>query len=159
MILDIRCRSVFKWQFDIFENDSLVADIDLKIWKEGADIEIKGEPFRIYRDGMFRGPYVLEAHRTELVRAKKTSVFKRRFEVDFAGRRFVLRATSIFRRTFTVTEEPVDGIGVEVGLIKAVKWYKYAAIASFDDDLPMAIDVFLIALVLMMWKRSAQSSS
>ena len=81
VILDIRVRSLFKWQFDVFENDSLVADIDLKIWKEGADIEIKGEPFRIYRDGMFRGPYVLEAHRTELIRAEKTPVFKRRFEV------------------------------------------------------------------------------
>ena len=159
MILDIRCRSLLKWQFDVFENDSLVADIDLKIWKEGADIEIKGEPFRIYRDGMFRGPFVLEAHRTELVRARKTSVFKRRFEVDFADRRFVLGATSIFRRTFAITEEPEDGIAVEIGVIEAVKWYKHSAIARFDDDLPMAIDVFLIALVLMMWKRAAQSSS
>ncbi len=159
MILDIRLRSLFKWQFDVFENDALVADIDLKLWKEGADIEIKGEPFRIYRDGMFRGPYVLEAHRTEVVRATKPSVFKRRFEIDFAGRWFVLAATSVFRRSFVVTEEPEDGIAVEVGLIEAVKWYKHSAIARFDDDLPIAIDVFLIALVLMMWKRSAQSSS
>ena len=159
MILDIRVRSLFKWQFDVFEHNSLVADIDLKLWKEGADVEIKGESFRIFRDGLFRGEYVLEAHRTEVVRARKTSAFRRRFEVNFAGRRFVLAANSLFRRTFVVIEEPEDGIGVEKGLVEAVKWYKHSAGARFDDDIPIAIDVFLIALVLMMWKRAAQSSS
>jgi len=32
-------------------------------------------------------------------------------------------------------------------------------VARFVDNLPIAIDVFLIALGLMMWKRAAQSSS
>ena len=159
MILDIKCRNIFTFRFDVFEKDSPVAEIDLRMWKEGADVLIKGEEFQVVREKMMSGAFILEAHRTEVVRATKPSVFYRRFNIEFAGRRFVLRAVSAFRRAFVITEEPEDGIAIEIGLIEPTKWYNHSAVARFDDDLPVAVDIFLISLVLMVWKRAANSSS
>ena len=159
MDLYIHSHKVFKWQFHIFQDDEQVADIDLNLLKEGADIEIKGETFRMFREGLVSGDFVLQAYGKEIVRADKPSVFKRRFAVHFAGRRFILEAVSAFRRTFVAREELEDGSGVEVGRMTPIKWYKRSATVRFDDDLPLAVDIFMIALVLLMWKRSAESSS
>ena len=131
----------------------------MKLFKEGADLQIKGETFRFFREGLVSGAYVLEAYGREIARADKPSVFKRRFAVHFAGRRFVLEDESIFRRTFVVREEPEDGIGVEVGRIKPVGAFRRSARARFDDDLPLAVNIFLIGLVILMWKRSGKSTS
>lgn len=159
MVLDVKCRSFVKWQFDVFQGESLVADIDLKLLREGAELEIKGEHFTIKRAGLVSGAFTIEAFGRELARAEKPSALFRRFVVEFANRRFVLEAEKALFRRFVVAEEPTDGIGVEIGRIEPVKWYSQSAIAKFDDSLPLAVDIFLITLVLFLWKRSAQSSS
>jgi hypothetical protein len=169
VVLDVTNRSFLKWQFEVSEAGRKLAFIDLKAVKEGADIEISGEPFRMYREGFLRGAYVLEAFGKELVRAEKPSVFHRRFVVDFAGRRFALKAVSVWRRAFTVTEFPNAGSGLgdqmeedkdvaEIARIEPVSWYKFSAVATFDDELPVAVDIFLTTLVLLMWKRGVESS-
>ena len=159
MDLRIKLRSWFKWQFDVLDDNERVAFIDLKLFKEGAEMEIGGEPFRIYREGWVSGHFVLEAFRQEIARADKPSAFRRRFVVSFAGRRFILEAANPVGRTFVLHEEPKDGIGVEVGRVAPVKWFKRDAVASFDEDLPVAFDVFVIGLVLVMWKRASDASS
>jgi hypothetical protein len=168
VVLDITSRSLLKWQFDVSRDGQHVAFIDLKALKEGADIDISGEPFRMFREGFLRGAFVLEAFEKELARAEKPSALHRRFVVDFAGRRFDLQAVSAWRRSFTVSELLSGGStdstagqkagDPEVGRIDPVSWYKFSATATFDDDLPVAVDIFFITLVLLMWKRAAESS-
>jgi len=159
MDLFIKSTNLFTWRFDVFEDGVSVAEIDLNLFKEGADLRIKDETFRFFREGLVSGAYVLEAYGREIARADKPSVFKRRFAVHFGGRRFILEDESIFRRTFVVREEPEDGIGVEVGRVKPVGIFRRSARARFDDDIPLAVNIFLIGLVVLMWRRSSRSKS
>lgn len=203
MVLDIKLRSLLKWQFEAFDGETLIASIDLKALREGADLRMKGEPFRIFRESLLSGAFVLEAFGEELARAEKPSAFRRRFVIHFAGRRFELEAVSLFGRSFVMLDQGSDGaaqgverkgggeggaevgreggaevgregsgdaggdaggegrrgVGREVGRIEPVAWYKQSATATFNDDLPLAVVVFVVTLALLMWKRSAKSSS
>jgi hypothetical protein len=183
VLFDIEKVSFLGWKFDVTQDGEHVASINLKAFKEGAVIEIHGEPFKVGREGLASGAFFIEAFDTRLAEADKSSALRRRFDVRFAERRFSLEAVSAFRREFVAIEKlpaqqpqksrkaeesqelqstpsnPNAGEIRELGRIAPKNWYGQSATAKFDAELPIALDVFLIALTLLMWKRAAEAAS
>jgi hypothetical protein len=144
----------YKWDFDITSDQSVVASVDVRTFSPGAELRIAGEAFRMYRESPFRGAFILESRGTELARAIKPSAMKRRFEVSFAGQAYELTASSALGRKFTLR----DGDEV-IGEITPRGMLTRKADGYLSEHLPTAIQVFVIALVLFMWKRQSDSSS
>lgn len=151
-VLDITPRSWFSWKFDVMEGETLIAQLEMSSWRERAEIVLGDGAFELYRDGM-TGPFVLEANGVIYASAMKESVLRNSFVVELADRTFQLRKTSAFSRTFVLLED-----GTEVGRMNPVKALSRNAHASFPEEIPLGVQVFLVWLILIVWKRASDSS-
>src|SRR5688572_13026032 len=81
-----------------------VADIDASWWREKAVLTIEDRRYRVYRERLMSGAFILESAGTVLARAEKPSAFRRTLQVHHDGREYTLRATSVFRRDFVLLD-------------------------------------------------------
>jgi len=85
--------------------------------------------------------------------AHRQGFFKYSFEIDHAGRTYQLVQRSIWRRTFTVLEG-----GVEVGTIEPTSVWTNAAAVRLPDTMPLQLQVFIVGVVAIQWRRAQDSS-
>lgn len=146
-MLDILPRSAFSWNFDVVEDGTLIAQLEMSSWRERGEVVLNEGTFALYRDGM-RGPFLLEHSGTIYATAIKESVLRNSFVVELADRTYQFKKTSTFRRAFALIQD-----GVEVGWMNPVKAISRKAQATFPEDLPLGVHIFLIWLALIIWKR------
>ncbi|MBM3470135.1 MAG: hypothetical protein FJX73_05000 [Armatimonadetes bacterium] len=99
------------------------------------------------------GDFVLESGGAVLARAEKPSAFRRSFVIEHEGRRYTLRSRSAFLRAFVL----LDG-SAEVGSITPEGMLTRRADVTLPLDLPLPVRVFIIWLVLILWRRDDDSS-
>ena len=80
-------KGIFSSGFHLQQDGRLIADLDASSWREKADVQIDGETFRLYREGMMSGAFILEWNGSTLARAIKPSVFSDRFELEVGSGR------------------------------------------------------------------------
>lgn len=145
-------KSWFSWDFSIVEGSTPVAEISVAWWRERGELKVRGSTFNVYREGPMMGDFVLESGGAVLARAEKPSAFRRTFLIVHEGRRYTLRSRSALLREFVL----LDG-STEVGSI-APEWIlTRRAAVSLPLDLPLPVRVFMIWLVLILWKRDDDS--
>ena len=83
--------------------------------------------------------------------ARKPSAFFRAFEVELPGRRFELKAVSVWGREFGLYEGETL-----IGRIGPASWLGRSAVIDLPDALPTEAQVFLFWLVLVLRKRAAR---
>ncbi len=146
-------NSAFSWDFTVYDDGVPVAKIDLAWIREEGDVIIDAVPCQMYRDGLL-GDFVLEAGGFTLARASKPSVFLREFGITYDERRFTLKAQSALRRAFDLFE------GEErIGVIEPDHTFTRKMTVNLPETMPLAVRVFIVWLVILMWKRAAQSPS
>lgn len=128
-----------------------MADIDFAHIREKGDVEIDGMVCRMYRDG-FLGDFVLEAQGHILLRAQKPSAFVRSFDLTYDHKHYQLKAASPFRRRFVL----IEGNAI-IGTIYPVSLFTRRAILDLPEEMPLVVRVFILWLVLLLWRRDANS--
>jgi hypothetical protein len=139
------------WDFRVLDGDREVAAMDLSLWREKGTLAVEGLPYRVTREGLARGAFVLEdgAGRV-LAKAEKPNALRRSFVVEHGGRRFRLEAWTPFGRAFVLRDDR-DVIGT----IKPLSFLTRRTSARLPEDLPLAVRVFMLWLVFVLWRRDA----
>jgi hypothetical protein len=129
-----------------------VAELDVSNWREKAEFDVEGGHYRLYREGFASGAFVLERDGKTVARALKPSAFRARFQVEIGGRAFELR-----RGGWTSNFGVFDGER-QVGSIRRAAMFTRRAIIDLPDAWPLAAQVFVFWLVLVIWIRDQAAS-
>ena len=145
-------HSSLSWDFTVYENGAYVAEVDLAWIRERAVVTIKEIDCDVYREGV-NGAFVLAVDGYVLMRAKKTSVFSSSFDVTYEERAYHLKKKGLFSRAFELWEGRTL-----VGTITPKGIFSRKMDADLPGDLPLVVRVFILWLVILLWKRAASSS-
>lgn len=143
----------YSWDYTVTSGDRTLATLDLSSWRERAEIRIDDVTHRVFREGACSGDFIIERGGRELARATKPSAFRNTFIVHYNGRDYTLQKQSVWRRTFVLMED--DRV---IGVIKPERSWSRRADADLPADWPAPIKAFAIWLVLILWKREADSA-
>jgi len=147
-------KSWFSWDFVITDGVSPIADIDVSWWREKGVLTVRGSTYDVYREGLVSGAFLLESSGSLLARAEKPSAFRRAFELEYGKKFYTLQAESAFRRKFVLTEG-----GREVGWLSPDGVFTRRATADLPEGIPLPVKVFIIWLVVILWKRESGSAA
>ncbi len=130
-----------------------VGNIDISCWREKALLTVQGVDYRVYREGLMSGDFILASGESVLARAKKPSALRRTFIIEHGGRHYTLRAKSAFQRAF----ELLDGDRV-VGSVSPRGIFTRRAAVDLPEDMPLFVKVFIIWLAVILWKRESDAA-
>ena len=148
-------NSFFSWKFTIFdEADRHIAGIDIAWVREAGEVRLEGRKYSIYRERPLGGAFVLEEDGKEVARAEKPSALLRSFTVRYGGKQYILQAASPVVRTFVLSEN-----GHPIGTIRPEHALTRKALVDLPADMPLPVRIFMVWLVLVLWKRDGESSS
>jgi len=153
-MLRIVPKSLFNWTFKIFQGGQPIAVIDRSMVREAGELILEEAYYKLYREGLINGRYLLERDDAIVAWAEKPSAFRNVFEVNYGEQRYVLKKKSAFLRLFLLELE-----GRTVGTMRPVRAFTRTAEADFPDHLPVAVQVFMVWLVLILWKRASDGAS
>jgi hypothetical protein len=146
-------RHFFSNDFVLRSRDGIVASIDVSSWRERAEFELDGVPYRLYREGFASGAFVLDRAGLVVARATKPSAFRSRFEIEIQGQRFTLQKASIFSRRFVILQG--DG---EIGAIRPAGGFTRRTVLELPPSWSLAQQLFVFWLALVIWNRERASS-
>ncbi len=152
--LEIIPHSWFSWDFRVLENGVERAVIDKSWVRERGTFVIDGETYTVGRTSVLRGTFALECGGRVVADARKPSVFFRSFEIAAGTDRYTLRAASIFRREFLLLRQ-----GKVVGAISPVSMFGRHAEVTLPEEIQLPVQLFIVFLVLVLWKRAARRNS
>jgi hypothetical protein len=145
----------FSSDFTVDRDGPRVAELDISWWRERGELAIDGVTYAIARPGLVSGDFHLTTPHGRLVAtASKPSVFRRLFDVAHGGRIWTLRARSTWRRTMDVF---VDGR--EAGNVTPFRAWSRRASATLPDALPLPVQIFVVWLAVLLWKRDDDAAS
>ena len=147
-------KHIFSRDFVLHSPDGSLVELDVSNWRDRAEFEFDGIAYRLYREGMVSGDFVLERAGVVIARAMKPSAFRKRFELEVNGHSVSMKKLSLWRRGFGV----FDGEQL-VGSIAPAGLFTRRTIVTMPDDWAVALQLFLFWLVLLMWHRQAAANS
>ena len=147
-------KSWLSWDFIVTDGVSSIAEIDVSWWREKGVLTVRGSTYDVYREGLMSGAFILASSGSILARAEKPSAFRRSFELESGGKFYILRAESAFRRKFVL----MDG-DREVGWLNPDGVFTRRATVDLPEGFPLPVKVFIIWLVVIMWKRESDGSA
>jgi hypothetical protein len=147
-------RAWYSWRFNIAADGRTVAEIALHSWRERGGLTVEGHHYKAYREHLWSGAFILESNGAVLARAEKPSAFRREFVIAHAGTRWTLRAPSPLRRQFILMSGDL-----EVGFVRPDSVLRRTATVTLPSALPLAVSVFVVWLVILMWKRDSDAAA
>ncbi|OPY04941.1 MAG: hypothetical protein A4E61_00504 [Syntrophorhabdus sp. PtaB.Bin184] len=145
----------FSWKFTIFDDDDEpIAAIDIGWMRETGELKLGGRIYRLFREGFFGGAFILEENGVELARAEKPSSLFRSFTVTNNGKEYGLRAASPVERMFILSEN-----GRELGTVRPEHAFTRKAVIDLPAEIDLPVRIFMVWLVLVLWKRDEESAS
>jgi hypothetical protein len=144
-------RHWFSWHFTLLERDESLGEIDLSSWCEKGSLAVSNTTYRVYREGLFSGAFILESNGEVMARAEKPSAMTRRVVVYFGGAQFELRPRSALSRTFQL----LSG-GTIVGSLSPSGFLSRRMDIELSEDLPLPIRAFVVWLTVVLWKRDSE---
>jgi hypothetical protein len=147
-------RNWFSWNFVVSDGEREVADIRLAMLREAGELVVEQNTYRVNREGIMSGAFVLQSAGRDLARAEKPSAFQRSFQIVVDGETYTLGAKSAFRRKFVLKdgERPV-------GSVYPVNAFTRKCIVDLPADIPLPVRVFMVWLVIILWKRDNDSAA
>jgi hypothetical protein len=144
-------RHWFSWDFTLFEKDRSLAEIDMSAWREKGELTVTNTTYRVYREGLFSGAFILEGNGAVVARAEKPSAMTRRVVLNFGSTQFELKPRStLFFRTFHL----LSGKRI-VGTLSPRGFLSRRMDIELSDDIPLPIKVFVVWLTVLLWKRDS----
>ena len=147
-MLQIVPTSWCSWDFKISDESRPVADIAINGWRDKGALAVDGATYRVYREALLSGDFILEGVGGVLARAEKPGVFHRMLVIRHAGRDYTLRPTSLFRQKFVL----LDG-AKEVGSVAPRNAFTRKAAVDLPHRLPAPLRLFIVWLTMIAWRR------
>ena len=147
-------KNIFATRFRFQQENQLLGELDNSAWREKARVQLEDETYSLYREGHFSGYFLIEHNGRLLARASKPSALRNTFEVELAGRVFVLRQLSIWKRRFGLFNGDK-----QIGSIYPLSVFSRRANIDLPGDWPLPIRVFVFWLVFIIWKRQSQAAA
>ncbi len=110
--------------------------------------------YRVYREGLCSGAFVLESNGTVVARANKPSAWTRRFVLEFGGTQFELKPQSAFTRGYKL----INGERI-VGTLSPASFLSRKINVELPEDLPIQIRAFVVWLTVLLWRRDASAAA
>ena len=147
----------FSYNFTVFDRGGTpVARVDLSNWREAAKLEVGGERYEAHRKGWRSKEFVLEKEDGQVVAmAEQPSAWKGQFVFEHGGNRYELEKETVWKGTFVIRRE---GVG-HVGSVRSEGVFKREWIAELPEELPLEAKVFIVWLVVLLWKRAASAAA
>jgi hypothetical protein len=146
-------RSWFSWDFILAKDGESLATIDLSSWREKGALNVANLPYRVYREGVWSGAFVLESNGAIVARAHKPSAWTRRLVIEVNGVQFELKPLSSFTRGFRL----LKGEKVVGTLSPASIWNRKINV-ELPEDIPLSIRAFVVWLAVLLWRRDASAA-
>jgi hypothetical protein len=153
MAMTIGATHWYSWDFDVTDDTRHVAHLDVSAWREKGVLTIDGIAHRVYREGVGSGEFLLQRDGIVLARATKPSAFRSAFEVRHDGRTYELAKESFWQRRYVVRSG-----NAEIGSLGPRSAFGREAVATLPEAWPLPLKVFVIWLVVILWKRAASGS-
>lgn len=153
-MMEARPRNFFSRHFRLVAAEQPLAELDASRWKEAATLTFEGAPYRLFREGLFSGDFVLEKDGRPLLKATKLSAFRSQFDFELDGRSYFLKRTSFLGKTYEVHQS--DRV---VGSVSRASLFSRRAVIDLPAAWPVPEQAFLFWLVLLMWKRQEHSAA
>jgi hypothetical protein len=147
-------KNWFSWDFRVIDDSGDVALIDRHWFRERASFSIDGRSFNVRRTSVLQGTFVLEHEGETLAEAVKPSSFRRRFEITTGSGHYRLEAESMLGRAFVLSDD-----GIPVGEVRPKSFVGRTATVQFPERLPREIQLFMVFLVLVHWKRASDAAA
>lgn len=141
------------WNFTIFDEHRTIAKIDLAWMREAGELHLEGSNYRVCREGLLSGSFVIEKEGLVLARAEKPSTLIRSYKVHYNNKSFILEAASALQRKFVLREG-----GQTIGSVRPEGAFTKKAIIDLPEDIAMPVRIFMVWLTLIMWKRDEASA-
>lgn len=152
---DVMVRAIpvskLSWEFLISEGDRLMGVANYA-WVDGDGwIEIKRDSFKVNSSGYSSEKIKLIEQGNEIALAtRRGDIFCNEYEVEYNGRKIVMRSTSSLKREFILLEGDH-----QVGCIEPENSSSNRTSAKFDRLFPTVFQAFLIGLALNSWAYSS----
>lgn len=102
--LNIVPQGWFSWDFTIMAESEVVAEVDISWWREKGELTVQGDVYKVYREGLMSGAFVLESGGVMIARAEKPNFILRSYDIEHEGKHYTLQASSAFRRQFVLLD-------------------------------------------------------
>ena len=146
-----RQQGVFSWRYSLRAGGELLTELSASWIRERARFEVEGQTYHVARVGLLRGGFQLTGPKGLVATAVKPSFLRRTFQVEWGERQLTLRALSPVSLDFGLFE------GTErLGTIRSHVLLR-EAILELPLELPLELRVFLLSLVVFLWKRGVNS--
>ena len=146
-------KGLFSGGFQLQLQDRCIAELDPSAWRERAEVSIDGAGYRMYRQGLISGEFVLERNGEVVARAMKVSVFSDSFELWIGSRSFTLRKESLWSRRFGLFEG-----NQRVGGVAPAGMFTRRTLIDLPREWPAPIQTFVFWLALVIWNRERSAS-
>ncbi|MEO5822170.1 MAG: hypothetical protein ABIT71_16825 [Vicinamibacteraceae bacterium] len=145
----------FSWDFTVSRDGRRLAELDISCWRERGVLSVDGASYAITREGFMSGDFRLTGPDNRVIAsASKPSLLRRRFEIVHGGRTWTLQPRSAWGRAMTLL---VDGR--DAGAITPAGAWTRRASASLPDTLPLPVQVFIVWLAVLLWKRDQDAAA
>lgn len=142
------------WHVDVLGNDRKITEIKTSTLPESGTFSIDGADFRAWREGMFSGEFLLAKDGETIARAQKPSALKSSFNIEFSDRQYTLKKESWAGRSFVLIQGDI-----EVGSIRPEGVLTRKASVDLPGDMPMPLQLFVVWLTILLWKREADAGA
>jgi len=153
MTLEAKPKAWWSWTFRVVDDGKEIAEISFACMREAGTLQLADSTYRFYRQGAFRGQFILERNGHVIAYAEKPSALVRSFNVYYGAKIYTLEAESIFRRKFVLREA-----GSEIGSIAPQRACYRDARIDLPETLLLPVRLFMLWLTLLLWKRDADSA-
>lgn len=143
----------FSWNFTIFDDHKAIAKIDLAWVREAGELYLEGSNYRVCREGLLSGSFIIEKEGLVLARAEKPSALIRSFKVEYNNKSYILEAASALQRKFVLREG-----GQTIGSVRPENAFTKKAIIDLPADIAMPVRIFMVWLTLILWKRETDAA-
>lgn len=154
MLLEAIPDSWFSWNFTVTDGRRPIADIDVSWWREKGVITVDASEYRVYRERVLGGAFVLERSGSVLARAEKPSFVSRRLIIECNGVKYTLRPRHILSRAFLL----VGDSGV-MGALSPRGLFSRRMQFDLPGDLALPVRVFIVWLTIILWKRDSDAAA
>lgn len=135
-------------RFSIRDGDQEVAELSIGWFSETGTATAEGRAMQLRREHVAGGAFELEVGGTLIAKAYKPSLFRNRFELDFGNVRIILERESLLGFAFVIRR------GRDVlGRIERPNVFTREAEIDLPDEWPIPLKLFVIWLVLIIWRR------
>lgn len=152
--------SLFSWDYDIRRGEEPVTRLEVASTRDSGGFNLAGEPFVVSRDGFagWFGSFQLTLGETPIATVERPSLFRRRYLIRThsaaAAEPLAIAAAGWFTRAYRVSSG-----SNQLGTIRLAGWTYQTIHAEIDTQVPLPLQLFILWLVIINWRRDQQSSS